>query len=274
MKVQTLQIGQTAERRVFIMAEKRKDDRTRNWTMVVYPESAPENWREILDNLHVPYLVSPLHDKDVNPDGEVKKAHWHVVLVFENKKSYHQIKEIADKLNAPIPQKVESLRGMVRYLVHTDNPEKYQYSREDIENHGVDDINKYFETASSNRAILNAIIRYIRENNVTSFAKLSYYAIDNGKDDWLDCMANRNTMYLNAIITAQYHDNENAEIERNDRLIADSINSDQDDRKKPENLSKAEKMSRARKMADLGVKQSVIADTLGITERTVRNYLK
>ena len=246
------------------MAEKRKDDRTRNWTMVVYPESAPENWRKILDNLHVPYLVSPLHDKDVNPDGEVKKAHWHVVLVFENKKSYHQIKEIADKLNAPIPQKVESLRGMVRYLVHTDNPEKYQYSREDIENHGVDDINKYFETASSNRAILNAIIRYIRENNVTSFAKLSYYAIDNGKDDWLDCMANRNTMYLNAIITAQYHDNENAEIERNDRLIADSINSDQDDRKKPENLSKAEKMSRARKMADLGVKQSVIADTLGI----------
>ena len=256
------------------MAEKRKDDRTRNWTMVVYPESAPENWREILDNLHVPYLVSPLHDKDKNPDGEVKKAHWHVVLVFENKKSYDQIKEIADKLNAPIPQKVESFRGMVRYLVHTDNPEKYQYSREDIENHGVDDINKYFETASSNRAILNAIIRYIRENNVTSFAKLSYYAIDNGKDDWLDCMANRNTMYLNAIITAQYHDNENAEIERNDRLIADSINSDQDDRKKPENLSKAEKMSRARKMADLGVKQSVIADTLGITERTVRNYLK
>lgn len=255
------------------MTEKRKDDRTRNWTVVVYPESAPKNWREILDDLHVPYLVSPLHDKDKNPDGEVKKPHWHVVLLFENKKAFYQIKDIADKLNAPIPQKVESLRGMVRYLVHTDNPEKYQYDRADIENHGVDDLDKYFESASSNRAILNAIIRYIRENNITSFAKLSYYAIDNGKDDWLDCMANRNTMYLNAIITAQYHDNENAEIEKDDRLISDFISFDQEDRQKLENLSKAEKMSRARKMADLGVKQSIIADTLGISERTVRYYL-
>ena len=255
------------------MTEKRKDDRTRNWTMVVYPESAPEDWREILDDLHVPYLVSPLHDKDVNPDGEVKKPHWHVVLVFENMKSYHQIKEIADKLNAPIPQKVESLRGMVRYLVHTDNPEKYQYSREDIENHGVDDIDKYFETASSNRAILMAIVNYIKENNVTSFAKLSYYAIENGKIDWFDCMANRNTMYLNAVLTAQYHDNENAQIEKDDRLISDSISFDQEKGTKLENLSKEEKMSRARKMADLGVKQSVIADTLGISTRTVKRYL-
>ena len=255
------------------MAEKKRDTRTRNWTIVVYPDSAPENWREILDSLHIPYLVSPQHNQDLNPDGEVKKAHWHVVLVFENKKSYEQIKAIADELNAPIPQRVESLRGMVRYLIHLDNPEKHQYNRADIENHGVNDIDKYFETASSNRAVLNAIIGYIRENNVTSFAKLSYYAIDNGKDDWLDCMANRNTMYLNAIITAQYHDNENAEIEKNDRLIADSINSDQKKGTKLENLPKEEKMSRARKMADLGVKQSVIADTLGISTRTVKRYL-
>lgn len=32
-------------------------------------------------------------------------------------------------------------------------------------------------------------------------------------------------------------------------------------------------MSRAKKMADLGVKQSIIADTLGISTRTVKRYL-
>lgn len=80
-------------------------------------------------------------------------------------------------------------------------------------------------------------------------------------------------MYLNAVLTAQYHDNENAQIEKDDRLISDFISFDQEDRQKLENLSKAEKMSRARKMADLGVKQSIIADTLGISERTVRYYL-
>ncbi|MDU2191324.1 MAG: Rep family protein, partial [Klebsiella pneumoniae] len=39
--------------------------RTRNFTTIVYPESAPENWLEILQQLFVPALVSPLHDKDV-----------------------------------------------------------------------------------------------------------------------------------------------------------------------------------------------------------------
>ncbi|HBM8385896.1 TPA: replication protein, partial [Enterococcus faecium] len=32
-------------------SRKTKDERTRNWTFVVYPESAPENWREFLDEL-------------------------------------------------------------------------------------------------------------------------------------------------------------------------------------------------------------------------------
>lgn len=252
------------------MAEKRKDDRTRNWTMVVYPESAPGNWREILDSLHVPYLVSPLHDKDVNPDGEVKKAHWHVVLVFENKKSYHQIKEIADKLNAPIPQKVESLRGMVRYLVHTDNPEKYQYSREDIENHGVDDIDKYFETASTDRAILMAIIRYIKENNVTSFAKLVYYAVETDKQDWLDCMANRNTMFLNAMVTAQYHDNEKGQVNQDNQR--QRIYHEQED-KGYVDFDKLDIKEKAKFLKKQGHTYQSVADTLDISVRTAKKYV-
>ena len=48
----------------------------------MYPESAPENWREILADLHIPVLISPLHDKDVTPDGEIKKAHYHVIIMY------------------------------------------------------------------------------------------------------------------------------------------------------------------------------------------------
>ena len=254
------------------MAEKnKKDERTRNWTMVVYPESAPKNWREILDNLHVPYLVSPLHDKDLNPDGKVKKPHWHVVLVFENMKAYHQIKELADKLNAPIPQKVESLRGMVRYLAHTDNPEKYQYNREDIENHGVDDINKYFETTASLRAMTIALTKYVITEQITSYAELIIYAMKKG-DDWFDVVS-QHTIYFSAIVKSVWQDQQNAEVEKNDRMIADAINSDQVDQEDRQKLSKEEKIARARAMSDLGVNQSIIADTLGISERTVRYYL-
>ena len=87
------------------MAKNKKDVRARTWTFVAYPESAPENWRDILDGYHIPWVESPLHDKDVNPDGTVKKAHRHVILLFDGKKSFEQVKDITDALNAPIPQK-------------------------------------------------------------------------------------------------------------------------------------------------------------------------
>ena len=50
-----------------------KSSRTRNWTVVVYPESAPENWREYMDELQIEWVESPLHEFDTNATGEVKK---------------------------------------------------------------------------------------------------------------------------------------------------------------------------------------------------------
>lgn len=91
-----------------------KDNRTRNWTFVVYPESAPDNWREIIDEYHTPWIESPLHDKDVNPDGEIKKAHWHVMMMFPTNKSYDQIREITMKLRSPNPQNEKACNRQVK----------------------------------------------------------------------------------------------------------------------------------------------------------------
>ena len=54
------------------MSEKKEIVKGRDWTFVVYPESAPENWRTILDETFMRWVESPLHDKDVNADGEIK----------------------------------------------------------------------------------------------------------------------------------------------------------------------------------------------------------
>ena len=51
-----------------------KETRTRSWTFLVYPESAPDNWRDYLDEEHLEWVESPLHEFDVNPTGEVKKT--------------------------------------------------------------------------------------------------------------------------------------------------------------------------------------------------------
>ena len=73
-----------------------KDGRARAWTFLVYPDSAPNNWREYLDQACIPWVESPLHDPDasrVNPE-EQRKKHWHIELLFEGLKSKDQVKEI------------------------------------------------------------------------------------------------------------------------------------------------------------------------------------
>ena len=112
--------------------QKATDTRTRNFATVVYPESAPENWKEILFSHCVPAFVSPLHDKDVNPTGEPKKPHYHVMLMFEGKKSLTQVEEIFKTIEGVGCEVVKSVRGYARYLCHLDNPEKYQYDVSEV----------------------------------------------------------------------------------------------------------------------------------------------
>ena len=90
-------------------SSKNKEERSRSWCFVMYPESAPENWREILADYSAPYAVSPLHDSDINPDGEPKKSHWHVTVAHQTMKSFAQVRELTDRLNATIPQRVANM---------------------------------------------------------------------------------------------------------------------------------------------------------------------
>ena len=100
-------------------------EKGRDWTFIVYPESAPDNWRELLDDTHLRWIESPLHDKDVNEDGEIKKAHWHILLSFDGPVTVKAVEKIVDKFNCPDPRKVGSGKGLVRYMIHKDNPENF-----------------------------------------------------------------------------------------------------------------------------------------------------
>lgn len=156
--------------------EKVKDDRTRTWAFVAYPESIPENWREILDGLSVPWARSPLHDGDFNATGEPKKPHWHFVISFEGKKSYEQVKEITDLLNAPCPQKCRSIRGAVRYFCHLDNPEKAQYNQDEIISGMGFDIGDALKLSETEKdQILQELENVIFSKRVSEYAHLAFW---------------------------------------------------------------------------------------------------
>lgn len=49
-----------------------KNERNRIFATVIYPESAPENFKDIISDWHIEAFLSPLHDKDINATGEAK----------------------------------------------------------------------------------------------------------------------------------------------------------------------------------------------------------
>lgn len=184
---------------------RKRDERTRNWVLIVYPDSAPENWRTILDDLHIQWIESPLHDKDVNPDADdhEKKAHWHVLLLFDGNKSFEQVCEIADQLHCAQPQVCQSPSGMVRYMIHMDNPEKYQYSREDIVAHGGADVLYYLRPTSVSRySLLAEMTGYIRDNQITEYSDFIDYALREHFDDWFPLLADNSSIFINSYISS------------------------------------------------------------------------
>ncbi len=190
---------------------KKKDERVRNWTFIVYPESAPENWVEILDELHVPWVESPLHDKDVDENGEISKAHWHIALFFNTKKSYEQILEIAQSVNVKIVKRIDNAKGMIRYFLHLDNPEKYQYPKAEMKAHGGADIEKYLTASGGDHLkILAEIQEWIDETGCVELVELARYAVRERMDDWYPVVATKSTIYLNAYLRSNRHSKKEA----------------------------------------------------------------
>lgn len=164
--------------------EKRRGTRALSWCAVVYPDSAPADWRDILDSNHIQWIESPLHDKDLNPTGEPKKAHWHILLQFEGVKTQEQVKAVLEPLKCPIPIMCKSAKGTVRYMAHLDNPEKHQYDPKDIIGHGGADVAAYFTpTASEVEALIIEMEDFVVKYNISEYQDLVYYA-RRERTDW------------------------------------------------------------------------------------------
>lgn len=183
--------------------------RVRNWTMVLYPESAPSNWRQILDDLHIEWVEGPLHEFDVNADGEVKKAHWHVLLMFGGVKSYEQVLEISQGLNCPVPQKCHNAKSMVRYMAHMDNPDKHQYKVSDIVAHGGVDLSDLLKPSSSERySIIRDMCEYVQVNGIMEFQDLMDFARRERFDDWFPMLCDSSAYVIGQYIKSQRHRSE------------------------------------------------------------------
>ena len=176
----------------------------RNWAFVVYPDSLPLDYEERIVNMGLPMVFSPLHDHDVNPTGESKKPHYHVICYYENPTTQKSVKEnVTDKLNGTIPIKLESMTGMYRYHLHLDNPEKYQYNEKDRKFYNGFDVNKvdsltFFEIDKTLRELQN----FIEKNDIFEYRSLLKILLDNEMfNSWT--IARTNTVFLNTYLSSR-----------------------------------------------------------------------
>lgn len=153
--------------------------RSLTWWFIIYPESMPENWLSILRETHIIGAISPLHDQDVNEDGTFKKPHYHVLLKYPSKKSLQQVYSICRKLGSNVPpESVESFDGALRYLIHADDPDKFQYTKDEITPLAGLDVNSYFLPSKSETAqIIYDIVGFLFDHpDITEFDILMGYA--------------------------------------------------------------------------------------------------
>lgn len=177
------------------MVANRNSIRTRNFATVVYKESAPENWQDILSGFFVPTLISPYHDKDINADGTPKKPHWHVLIMFDNVKTVEQATNIFNQINGVGCEIVNSLRGYARYLCHLDNPDKAQYDIKDIISYCGADYSNVISLVSDKYKAIREMMAFCEKYNVYSFYLLSQYAFENN-ESWVRVLCDSGSVYM------------------------------------------------------------------------------
>lgn len=177
----------------------------RNWSFVVYPESAPENWVDILQATGLPVAISPLHNKDINATGEAKKPHWHILVCYDGPVSQKNVSRITEQLNSPLPQGLDSVRGMYRYFTHKDNPEKAQYSENDIKTLNGFNIAQYIELSKSEVAeVVRKIHIFINDHDITELCDLADLLLNESMMTEYNVLINH-TYFIEKYIASRRH---------------------------------------------------------------------
>lgn len=185
-----------------------KDGRYRNYGTVVYPESAPENWLDIIGELKIPVFVSPLHDQDHNPDGEIKKPHYHVMFMFEGVKSTEQIEKLVASFGGVGREVVASIRGYARYLCHLDNPEKAQYDIDHVRSFGGADYISIIGLPTDKYNAIAEMLDWCEEKNIVCYNHLLIYARYK-RSDWYRTLLDNGTLVMKEFLKSKKYASDN-----------------------------------------------------------------
>lgn len=167
-------------------------NKSKYFCCILYPDSAIydiDNVIKALAEEHLTFAVSPIHDRDVDDEGSLKKGHYHLLLAYSSATTLNNIRGWFRACGMP-ESELHSVRvcasgvGYYRYLTHKDNPEKAQYNDNDIRvfNDSDELFKKFSKTASEKIDDLVRIFQIVDDLNTISFHSLIQYLMLNERD--------------------------------------------------------------------------------------------
>uniref|UniRef100_UPI003F68ECB9 replication protein n=1 Tax=Streptococcus pluranimalium TaxID=82348 RepID=UPI003F68ECB9 len=207
-----------------------------NFTFLIYPESAPEDWIEKLEQLGQPIAISPLHDMDKsNVEGqEYKKPHYHVMYRANNNVTADSVrKKIQRKIGIKSVAKVQitdNVENLWLYLTHESKDaiekNKHIYDRNDIQLLNNFDIERYvsYDTEALSE-MFDMLCDLIIKHKLSNMVQLENYLADNSFNQHgitsrrvLRKVIQNRTSMLRLYFDGVYQE-ERKEIERKERLV-------------------------------------------------------
>lgn len=197
----------------------REQQQGRAFTCIVYPDSNDYDCEIVLNRVQFywskAYYI--LHDCDTysendidewqskNPAevcpfavGEVKKPHYHIIGCSD---APCTLGRAATKFGIPsnYVQRVKSLKGSVRYLIHKDNSEKYQYERDNIQLINVDqkELNKFMRMEIDTMEKAQKLFNFIQCSERVSLTQVTKFSLEN---DCYDELRRGQHLYTSLII--------------------------------------------------------------------------
>ena len=114
------------------------------------------------------------HDRDVTAAGEVKEAHWHVVVRFSHAVQAKEAKEVLTSFGCKEAsvQYRDSWTAVARYLCHMDDPNKAQYNPADVVEFGGADYLAAINRAADKYRIISEMCDWAKRTASTASTSL------------------------------------------------------------------------------------------------------
>lgn len=157
-----------------------KDKQSQIWGGVVYPDSSSYDYKErlnVLSSLFEEFAYC-LHDKDIKDDGtgELKKPHVHWLGRSQDKKTASGLAFITGFPKNDF-ELLNSFAGSVRYLIHLEHPDKYQYPQDSIVANF--NVQQYLKSPRSDSKQAKLIFDYIIAHPNITLPHLLSWVMDN-----------------------------------------------------------------------------------------------